>query len=946
MKIILFFFKVLVICLLTYKSHAQRIGQPEEKWQTISTPHFDIIINENQLDLGRYYAVAAERAYYHLSGVFSQMTSKIVIVVNDTTDVSNGYATRIPYPHIMAFSVVTGDHDSLSEAGDWAEILITHELTHIMQFEPANGFYKFIKPIFGNIIAPNMLMPSWWKEGMSVEIESHFTKSGRSASTFQNATLRSLVLEKKLNQYDLPQANETLPSWPYGTRPYLFGSLFFSELVADTKNLKSVSFLASRQGERVPYFIQTPLNEINGLTYESTYNKALFTAEQNALQEIKTLKELTPSDTPFLDEKAQATLRPSYSNTQQLLAYLEVVKDEAQLKVINLDGEKLKVADSPSGSIQNINFHPTERKILYVKLDQINSKYNFTDLYEYNLDTQKSERLTTGARARNAVYSADGNSILFITTENGETQIRQLNLLNKEVQFITNSGLGYRFESVAFGDADSVLATKFTPEGKSLLVRINIKSKIENTINLNLENIRFLKQQNNTYYFISDQNGVNNIYKTVDLITAQPLTHILNGIWSFDISADEKKIWASALTGTGFKIAQLAPRTDLTNLPQITNKIAERYSPPVSDFKPEIYNASEYSASGYLWPSYWIPFISTSSSSKGVYFQAQTSGHDPIKKHIYSAVASYDSELEKGNFNGVYINSTQNIPFKLSSTLRSFALGTPVSIVQTQTNSISLLPDLFSVNKSLLLELGAQIQNVEYSSNSTHAGPYFEVSYLNYSQSIFDISPIKGWGASFKFEHLIKTYDELGGVLRDYDKAHLNFVHFFSDWLPEQHAFKTRISGMATFQSVFARFGSNSSTQFFEQDGLHSQFVMRGYNSAQFFGRNLWNANFEYRFPVSVIERGSGSDAYFFKRMTGAFVTDGIGVDGFGLTEDLNLELLKANESIWSSGIELKLESTIGYILPMNFVLGYYLPYSPKFASSSQIGLSLQIGAL
>ncbi|MGZ3689884.1 MAG: TolB family protein [Pseudobdellovibrio sp.] len=949
MKILLFLIHVVVALMgfsFTSVAHAQRIGQYDENWQIIKTPHFDVIVNAKQLDLGRYYAVAAERAYANLSTVFDQLAPKVVLIVNDTTDVSNGYATRIPYAHIMAYSVLSSDHDSLSEAGDWGEILITHELTHIMQFEPANGFYKILKPIFGNIVAPDMLMPTWWKEGMAVEVETQFSKAGRTASNFQDTTYRSLVLEKKLNQYDLPQANETLPSWPYGSRPYVFGSIFFSQLVADTQNIKSLSYLASRQGERIPYFIQAPMNEISGLNYESGYNKALYSVEQNALQEIKQLNTVKTSDFEILDEKALSHLRPTYSPSTQLLAYEEIVKEDAEVKITDLNGKKIEFEHLPKGSLQSLQFHPTDKKLLYTKLDLINSKYKTADLYEYDLMTQKSVQLTHGARARNAVYSADGNSILFITTENGQTQIRTMDLKTKQIQFVINSGLGNRYESVAFENENEVLATKFDPNGKSQLYRINVQTKVENLVNLNLKQIRFIKKVNGSYYFISADNGVNNVYVSRDLKSAQALTHVLSGIWSFDISPDEKTIWGSLLTGSGFKIAKITPQPDLKKLPAITNKIAERYHPKNDNFVPQVYNYEDYSAGSYLWPSYWIPYISTSSSSKGVYLQAQTSGHDPISVHAYNIVASYDSELQRGNFNGSYINSTQSIPFKLASGLRSFALGSYSNIVETTTNSLSLLPDMFVFNKDLALEVGGEVQNVDYTSKTQHAGPYAELAYINYSQSLFDISPLSGWGGDLKLEHLFKTQDETGVVAKDYDKAQMSLVNFFSKWLPEGHAIKTRVSGQVTFQNVLARYGANSSTQFFEQDGVLPQYVLRGYSAAQFFGRNIWNANLEYRFPVSNIERGSGSDAYFFRRITGAFVTDGIGVDGFGLAEDLTLQPLKANESIWSSGLELKLESTIGYILPMNFVLGYYLPYSPQFASSSQIGLSLQIGGL
>ncbi len=179
----------------------------------------------------------------------------------------------------------------------------------------------------------------------------------------------------------------------------------------------------------------------------------------------------------------------------------------------------------------------------------------------------------------------------------------------------------------------------------------------------------------------------------------------------------------------------------------------------------------------------------------------------------------------------------------------------------------------------------------------------------------------------------------------DYEKASFSWTGFASPWLPKHHALKARISGLVTFSDVVrSRFGSGSSSTFLEDDGLAPQFVMRGYGSAQFFGRSLWNTNLEYRFPLSRIERGSGTAAYFLKRISGAVILDGIGVEGSGLTKNRTFQSLKLNESIWNSGMELKLETTVGYILPMSFILGFYLPHSDVYASGSQLGLSLQIG--
>lgn len=925
-------------------SQAQLIGRYDETWQTIKTEHFDVIISAQQHDLGLYYAHAAEKAYQNLSGVFTNLTDRIVLIVNDTTDVTNGYATRIPYPHIMAYSVPANDHDTLSESGDWARELITHELTHILQFEPATGFYNYLRPIFGNIIAPNMLTPLWWKEGMAVEMETQFSPRGRLRSTFQDATIRSLVLDSKLYEQALPQANEVLPSWPYGGRPYLFGSLFFSQLNFDTKNVKSTGILANRQGERVPYFIEQPMTELTNRTYELEYTVALRDAEFNSMEQIKNLKMLEPSEIQKIEQTNEASSQPRHSDKFNLLAYIENREGKDSLVILDENYKKLERKNLPSGQLPSIDFHPMEKKILYTKIDRVNSQYTLSDLFVYDIEHDRTERLTSSMRTRDARFSDNGEQVVFITTFSGETQIKTMDLSTKEIKFVISAGLGNRYVSPLFWDEQTLLASKIDSDGTYRLVKINLNTLVESPVALNFPQIRFLKKTNHSLYFVSSKNGVNNIYVSSDLNKARAVSHVLSGIWSYDISADETQSWVSLLTSTGFKIAKLKPSQFTQELPAIENQIEKRYSYSEPEYTYKEFQTVEYKASSYILPSYWIPFISTSTSSNGIFLQAQTTGHDPLNRHQYAIAASYDSELKKGNFSGAYTNSTQKIPFLLSSVVQSRALGTPLNIVETTTHAVSLLPDVFSINKSMTFQAGVQLQNTYFNSSSQHWGPFTQLAYKNYEKNIFQISPQSGWGGLLKYEYNLKSDDEIADVAQNYEKASVSWIGFASPWLPEHHALKAKVSGLITFSNVRSRFGASSSTSFFEEDGLAPQFVMRGYASSQFYGRSLWNTNLEYRFPISRLERGSGTDAYFFKRISGAVIADGIGVEGAGLTENLMPYNLKLNESIWNTGVELKLESTIGYILPMNFVLGYYFPHSPLFASSSQLGLSLQIG--
>ena len=929
-------------------SPAQRIGNHEQTWQIIKTEHFDVIVSAQQHDLGLYYAHTAEKAYQNLSKIFTtnnqQPYEKIALILNDTTDIANGYATRIPYPHIMAYVVPVQEHDSISESGDWPRELITHELTHILQLEPATGFYTWLRPIFGNIIAPNMLTPLWWKEGMAVEMETQFSPRGRLRSIFQDTTIRSLVLDSKWNEQSLPQANEVLPSWPYGGRPYLFGSLLFSQLSFDTKDPKSAGLLADLQGQLLPYFIEQPLFDLTAYSYQSQYNTTLKTAENNSLAQIEKLKNIPPTEIKELKQQNEASHHPQYSDQFKLLAYIENIEGHDSLAILDENHQKLNLKNQPNGDLISLDFHPKEKKILFTKVSKIDSKNIFSDLFIYDIDSDKYEQISTSLRARSARYSPLGDHAIFITSANGQTHIKTIDLKTKQITSIASSDFSSRYESPIFWDEQTILVSRSDAQGLYKLVKFDLNTLVETQIPLDFPQIRFLKKIKNSLYFVSSKNGVNNIYISYDLKTAKPVSHVLSGVWSYDISQDQVHAWASLLTSTGFKISELKLVEFVQDLPVIENQIENRYTFTESEYSPKEYQTEEYNASSYLLPSYWIPFITTSSSSKGIFLQAQTSGFDPLKKHEYAISASYNSELNKGNFNGVYTNSTQSIPFQISSISQSWALGTTANIVQTTTHSFSLLPDVFALNKNLLFQIGAQLQDTQYSNYSQHWGPFTQLTYKNYEQNLFQISPQTGWGTNLKLEKNYTLNNAANLSVHDYEKLSFSLIGFTSPWLPKHHALKAKISGLLTFSNTLARFGASSSTNFFENDGLIPQFVMRGYAPAQFFGKNLWNTNLEYRFPINQIEKGSGTDPYFFKRLSGAFVIDGIAVEGGALDSSLTLQSLNFNESFWNTGAELKLESSIGYVLPLTFILGYYIPHSPAFSLGSQLGLSLQLG--
>jgi hypothetical protein len=231
-------------------------------------PHFNLVYDAKHQELADLYADRLEDNMSFLANYFQYFPEKTTVVLNDNTDLTNGFATAIPYDLIMLFPVLPGAQDTISDFGDWARELVMHEYTHILSFEPRRGVVmKGLYYTFGNIITPNVLLPRWWLEGIAVDMESRNSDKGRLRSPYQDASIRGYVVDKHLYDIQLAEINETtIHTWPQGARPYLFGSLMWSDLIARYgKDL--VKELHWRYGGRFPFFLEGPIKDNTQLGY-------------------------------------------------------------------------------------------------------------------------------------------------------------------------------------------------------------------------------------------------------------------------------------------------------------------------------------------------------------------------------------------------------------------------------------------------------------------------------------------------------------------------------------------------------------------------------------------------------------------------------------------------------------------------------------------------------
>lgn len=944
---------------------------PDKTFKTIQTPHFEIIVDAKQQELGTWIGLKLETSFGLLSEFFSDSPEKTIVVINDKTDVTNGYATPIPYPHIMIFPALPGPTESLGEMGDWALELLSHEYTHILTFEPANGTIKYLRPVFGSIIAPNILLPRWWLEGIAVYAETRVGTRGRLRSKYQESVVRSMVLDETWGSYDIAQANEVLPTWPEGMRPYLFGSLLWDQMSKD-KGEGILNQLSQRHGGRVPYFIETPARDHLDMTYPAQYGRMKSIVEEKAQKQIQQIKSLSPTTSIGLTLKTQYSSGPTISPNGKYMSFISVDEvDKRSIRILErnekdsfLSAKERKAFDGlqeaitptkildgpPTGSILRVSWHPQSTQIVFDKLDEVNSTEFYSDLYTLDVNSGRIDRLTRSLRAREPAFTPNGQKIIFIQLGAFTTSLASYDITSKAVEIL------YKFEKgeraafpVALND-NEILFSLRKNEGQENLYVYSVTQKSISMVLEKFKDARLPVLTEDGFYFVSTNNGVFNIYwSSNDFKKTRPVTNTLLSYSTLAYDPLLKDIYATAMTSKGPQI-QFINSKELVppgkELPAVTPLFEERKnslrinsSENLTTQASESWPTEDYKAASYLLPRYWIPFIAT--SQDGIVFQALTSGFDPLKKHVYNIGVLWDSAINRVSFEGSYLNNSFSTSYMLQSYETNSYLISATDIVTNTGASLAAIPDLWSWNRYLSGGLSWKYLSTSYAGLQVkRTGPSVSLSYRNISKSGEQISPEAGKSVYFSAVNYLQQENYFS-----HSQYGLGGSYFFSRWLPPRHALAFKIQGLYTPEDISSILGASTNSISLKPDG--HEYIMRGYLNGHFLGRTVVNTQIEYRFPLKNIYRGSGTDPFYFKRIYGAIIADGVAVEGLAYRgPDKIFESVNTNQNFWNIGAEAHLDTTLGYVLPLTLVYGFYFPLNPAYAQGIQSGLSIQMNSI
>ena len=204
-------------------------ANPNLRWRTLHTEHFSVHFSEARREDARLAAAVAEKVYPFVTRQLRwEPRSRTHILLLDSFDLSNGFATPLPFNYSGIF-LTPPDDGELLQSRDWLEMVLVHEFTHIVHMDKARGFPLALRNTFGRLwpTFPNAIEPSWIIEGLAVHNESDAAMAyGRLGNTHFEAMMRAEVAR---GLRSLAEVNADGRGFPLN-RAYLYGGYFFAFL--------------------------------------------------------------------------------------------------------------------------------------------------------------------------------------------------------------------------------------------------------------------------------------------------------------------------------------------------------------------------------------------------------------------------------------------------------------------------------------------------------------------------------------------------------------------------------------------------------------------------------------------------------------------------------------------------------------------------------------------
>ncbi len=587
---------------------------PALRWRTLETAAFAVHFAERNRDQARRVAGAAERVLPRITSLLRwRPAARIHLVVLDSADFANGLASPLPFNYTMIF-LSPPDEGELLQNREWLELVLTHELFHIVHVDMARGPALGLRRVFGRVpfFFPNGLQPRWITEGLAVHAES---EPGSSYGRLGNSQFEGMMrAEAGRGLRSLAEVNAGGRGFPLN-RDYLYGGYFFAFLQERYGQKAIADLIESYSDNVIPFRVHTNPALITGKTMDVLWAEyqdwltARFGKNVPSAAEGEVILRDWSLTTPALSpDGTRWYIRSDGYTRPQLVRQPPGGKAQA-LRGVEPDA---RLSLSPNGGA-------------VLAQPEICRNYNY--FYELNRVSADGDlqRLSRCGRYRLAAPLDDGR-VVAIRIDGGQSQVV---MLDGEVLY--RAAAGESLTGVA-AKGEMVAVTSLREERWSLIGITGGRVQVLLSDQAAKHSPRI--GDGGEVFFVADYGKVFNVWSLRGGRLAR-WTDAAHGVR--EISAPhggEMLLTTIEADGDALRLLRLPP----TPVEQRNPSIAAAASPPD---QPSVTTADRpYSPLSSLLPRSWLPVIEVADGMAA--FGAATFGQDALALHQYAIAAMYE----------------------------------------------------------------------------------------------------------------------------------------------------------------------------------------------------------------------------------------------------------------------------------------------------------------
>lgn len=378
-------------------------------WRKSSTKHFVFVYEPRDQATVAELRSLAEGVYAKVTSFLESYPEKIWVIVNGRVDTANGADFSLPSGIVLYVTSPSVPILGFKEH-DYLRMLLTHELTHYVQFNYDRGFYAVLSHILGSGVKPGdaTFLPGWMIEGITTNTETLFTHGGRGRDPYFELQYKALVLDNDFFSLDKAGYGSAFPPQ---SRIYLGGYLMVHYLL-EHYGEKTYTKI-HRQYVKFPFFGPwAAIKKVTGRSAQEIYQDML----HNLRKKYSAYRKIAPG----------RTVSPHSAGNY----YLPVVTSDGWFEYRDtLDSGPAIVRIDPKTGKQTPIVHTLLTDYTSLTADADGGKLVFStfdvtpspagtqyDAVLYSLDpaTGKVERVTSQPHLWQPALSPDGNALVAV----------------------------------------------------------------------------------------------------------------------------------------------------------------------------------------------------------------------------------------------------------------------------------------------------------------------------------------------------------------------------------------------------------------------------------------------------------------------------------------------------------------------------------------------------